>query len=349
MRPNRLFLLIFIIFYVFGVVYPVLRLWMWLVPYPLMTLFIPIVLVAIPAVPRFMRPRRRGSIGRTMNVFLMTWLGLYFELALVIYPLEIWRLFVDTTDQTLGLVALATWLVLGLFSFLNAQRIAISRLTISNSNAVAGKTLAHITDIHIGTHSKRHLERITRKLKQLNPDAILITGDLVDSARVVATDLEPLRELSAPCLYTIGNHERYENCDAIVEWLRGHGVTVLRNEAVELKPFQFIGIDDAESPETVKNALADLEPAEGLYRVLLYHRPQGHFEAAKWGVNLMMCGHTHHGQVFPFHLIVKRFFKIFRGTHDIDGMTLHIGPGTGTWGPRLRLGTRNEIAHVAFN
>lgn len=349
MRRNQLFLLTFLGLYILGVVYPVIRLWTWLVPNPLITLIVPLVFVVIPAIPRFLRPRRRVPIGRSLNVFLMTWLGFCFELSLVVYPLEIVRLFVNTDDQTLGFVALAVWIALGLLSFFNAQRVAVSKLTISASNGASGKTLAHITDIHIGTHPKRHLERIAQRIEKLNPDVVLITGDLVDSSHVDANDLEPLSELSAPCFYTIGNHERYEDCDAIVGWLREHGVNVLRNEAVEFEPFQFIGIDDAESPATVRNALAKLEPAEDLYRVLLYHRPQGHFEAAKWGVNLMMCGHTHHGQVFPFHLIVKRFFKIFRGTHNIDGMTLHIGPGTGTWGPRLRLGTRNEIAHVAFS
>ena len=349
MRRGALFLSMALGLYLLGVVYPVLRLWSWLVPEPLnlYLILIPIVLVLIPAYPRFLR-RRRVAISRRMNVFLMTWLGLYFELSLIIYPLEILRLFLPIADWAIGLIALAVWFVLGTLSFLNAQRVVVKRLELSGHDRASGKSLAQITDIHIGTHSTKHLAHIAHKIQKLDPDIVLITGDLVDSSQVTANDLAPLREISAPCFYTIGNHERYEDCNAIVDWLRGHGVNVLRNESVSLQPFQLVGIDDAESPETVKHGLAAIEPDSDCYRILLYHRPQGYRDAAQWGADLMMCGHTHHGQVFPFHFIVKRFFKLFRGTHDIEGMTLHIGPGTGTWGPRLRLGTRNEIAYVTF-
>jgi predicted MPP superfamily phosphohydrolase len=58
----------------------------------------------------------------------------------------------------------------------------------------------------------------------------------------------------------------------------------------------------------------------------------------------MLCGHTHNGQIVPFNFIVKRIFPRIAGLYDIDGMILYVSPGTGTWGPVLRLGSRSEIS-----
>ena len=75
----------------------------------------------------------------------------------------------------------------------------------------------------------------------------------------------------------------------------------------------------------------------------MYHRPDGAEDAARAGVDLMLCGHTHNGQIVPFNWIVRRHFPRIAGRFDIDGMMLYVSPGTGTWGPTMRLGSSNEI------
>ena len=57
----------------------------------------------------------------------------------------------------------------------------------------------------------------------------------------------------------------------------------------------------------------------------------------------MLCGHTHNGQIVPFNWIVKRQFPRIAGRFDAGGMVLYVSPGTGTWGPTMRLGSSNEI------
>ena len=79
------------------------------------------------------------------------------------------------------------------------------------------------------------------------------------------------------------------------------------------------------------------------FTILLYHRPEGVEDAARSGIDLMLCGHTHNGQIVPFDRIVKRYFPRIAGRFDIDGMVLYVSPGTGTWGPTMRLGSSNEI------
>ena len=64
------------------------------------------------------------------------------------------------------------------------------------------------------------------------------------------------------------------------------------------------------------------------------------------GVDLMLCGHTHNGQIMPFNLLVRRFFPTICGLYNVGGLTLYVSPGSGTWGPVLRLGSRCEISMI---
>ena len=89
--------------------------------------------------------------------------------------------------------------------------------------------------------------------------------------------------------------------------LRDLGVNVLRNESANHGPFQIIGIDDAERKTMVSEQLARITVSNQHYPVLLYHRPDGLEAAADKGIRLMLCGHTHNGQLVPFNFIVKKF------------------------------------------
>ena len=109
---------------------------------------------------------------------------------------------------------------------------------------------------------------------------------------------------------------------------------------------QFIGIDDAESKSQVATEITKLQPSLDKYRILLYHRPDRGEAAAAWGVDLMLTGHTHRGQLVPFNLLVKRVFPRLYRDYKIGDMTLYVSPGTGTWGPVMRLGSKCEITLI---
>ena len=175
----------------------------------------------------------------------------------------------------------------------------------------------------------------------------LITGDLIDMHGIGEADLAPLGEIESPALFCIGNHERYVDLEDICARLQNLGVEVLRNRTVSKNDIQFIGIDDSERKDQVARQLANFETSSDAYRVLLYHRPDGADAAATWGADLMLTGHTHRGQIFPFNLLVKRVFPQLYQSYEVEDMTLYVSPGTGTWGPVMRLGSKCEI--TAFN
>ena len=147
-----------------------------------------------------------------------------------------------------------------------------------------------------------------------------------------------------PVYFCIGNHEKYEDLDAIIERLESLGVEVLRNRSVRFSDsVQVIGIDDLDDAGQVRRQLQHIDVDARAFSLLLYHRPRGLTAAAAAGVDLMISGHTHNGQIMPFNLVVKRVFDRTVGLYHEGGATMYVSQGTGTWGPPMRLGTRSEI------
>jgi predicted MPP superfamily phosphohydrolase len=176
----------------------------------------------------------------------------------------------------------------------------------------------------------------------------VITGDLIDFSGITRDQLRALGTFDAPCFFAIGNHERYVDLTAICERLRSLGVRVLRNEAALAGPFQIIGIDDVDKPTTVAKTIETIGVARDRYSVLLYHRPDGFDSAAEHDVKLMLAGHTHAGQIIPFNFIVKKVYPRLRGLYREGESLMYVSPGTGTWGPILRFGSRSEITRFVF-
>lgn len=270
---------------------------------------------------------------------------LFFPIVLV---LELVRWIPGFPRGSESLIVVLCAFACSVYALLNAQRLHVNTVRITGKPEIESESIVQLSDVHIGSRSPKYLERIVKKVKKLDPTWVVITGDLLDSPSVGHAELGPLRDIANRTLLVTGNHERYEGIDRVTSMLQSLGIRVLRNEEVRAVPFQFVGIDDHDSPDHLVTQLRRFEPNDDAYRILLYHRPHGMEHASNWGFDLMLAGHTHRGQIFPFHLVVRRFFRLIHGTHRIGSMTLHISSGTGTWGPILRFGSRNEITRVVF-
>ena len=233
---------------------------------------------------------------------------------------------------------------LALYSFVNAWRIEIKSI---NLPAPVNLRIGLLSDVHRGSVSQNHLQRLIDKANELNPDVVLITGDLLDPAgRLSAESIEPLNNLKAPAYWITGNHERYAGLDKVMAMLKETPVIPLRNESVEFGGIQLIGIDDSENRRQVEQVLPSIPVDRNAFTILMYHQPEGLGAAAKAGMDLMLSGHTHNGQLWPFNWVVRSRFQYLKGLHSIDGMKLYISTGSGTWGPPMRLGSRNQITLI---
>jgi predicted MPP superfamily phosphohydrolase len=333
----------------FGVlVYPVLRLLGLLLPGWTPGTVELLVIIIGPIAGRVLYERYPNRTTRLIAAGVLTWLGLCFLLFAMLLPFELANLLVPLPAQPAGLALAGLLAGFGITGFINAQLLHVERVEVPATDAVRGKRVVQISDVHIGSRSPALLERIVAKTNALAPDYVLITGDLIDFAGISRKELAPLGRFTAPAYFAIGNHERYVDLTAIDERLRALGITVLRDEARLDGPFQFIGIDDVDKPAKVAASLTRIDVSNDHYSVLLYHRPDGFEPAAEKGIALMLAGHTHAGQLIPFNLLVKRVYPRIRGLYEIDGARLYVSPGTGTWGPILRLGSRSEITLIEF-
>ena len=219
-----------------------------------------------------------------------------------------------------------------------------------------GTVVAFVSDLHIGPHLDRGwVERRVRDVLALKPDVILVGGDVfegdVDDA---GGHLSAVRALRAPLgVWAVtGNHDGYGRRHDRPPMERV-GWGILRNAWREVAPGLVIaGVDDLSfRPAAVRDAslaaaLADLPPSAGV--LLVSHAPVGADRAARAGVGLMVSGHTHDGQIWPFGYVVRRFFPMMAGRYDVEGLTVIVSRGLGTWGPRMRLWRRGEIVRITL-
>lgn len=341
-----------LVFYVVTIVYPIVRIWSWYEPAEVYaSILSTIALIAALGLPLYVFVGRfilRIHISKQWMPWLYAGIGGLFLSFPVVLAIEILRWLPFFPSEYASLGAVLGTLLLWFYSLLNAQRLHVKKVQLQSSEFTNNESLVQLSDVHIGSRSPKYLKRIVDRVIQLNPTWVVITGDLLDSSDIGPDELTPLRRIADRTLLVMGNHERYEGIDRVTVMLKSLGIQVLRNEARSAGAFQFVGIDDGESPEVLSRGLMRFSPSEDAFRVLLHHRPQGMEQAAAWGFDLMLAGHTHRGQLFPFEWVVKRFFALTHGTHLFGNMTLHISMGTGTWGPSLRLGSRNEITHLVF-
>ena len=286
------------------------------------------------------------SSSRTLEVALYNWMGIGFVFLTPCLLYEGLRLGLLLNDRWAALVILAIGISMVIFAFANAQRLHCKELRFSHPRFTRNTRLVQISDVHIGSRSARFLERVVKTINDKNPNFVLITGDFLDAKRVGPRDIAALKTLKAPIYFSIGNHERYTGLEWVIPMLEDAGCVLLRTQAVSFEELQLIGIDDAENQHQVKNELAKIDLKPECFKVLMYHRPLGWEAAVDSGIDLMLCGHTHNGQIFPFNWLVRQQFQKVRGLHTRDNCHLYVSPGTGTWGPAMRLGSRNEITCI---
>lgn len=224
-----------------------------------------------------------------------------------------------------------------------------------------GFSIVQLSDLHIGmTIDRGFVERVVDRANALSPDLIALTGDLVDGpVPSLRDDAAPLGTLHAKhgVFAVTGNHEYYTGADAWIAELSQLGVRYLRNERVSIEVgnhgFELAGVDDHEAArwdghgEDLGRATAGRDPNRPL--ILLAHQPRQVVRAAGYGVDLQLSGHTHGGQIWPWHFIVKQQQHGYLAGRYTHGATqLYVTRGCGYWGPPVRLLAPLEITRIVL-
>ncbi len=281
------------------------------------------------------------------------WVYLVYLLIFVGFPLDFCRRFwkVLTQKRINRLVILLACLFTAA-AFWGAQReLAIKKVSLK-SDVLHGLRIVQLSDIHIG-HSLRQefVESIVRKVKELKPHLLIITGDLVDApSSVILNDFEAFKSLKPELgiWAVLGNHEYYSGLEDWKKSFPSLGIKLLINEHAVIrfqeKNILLAGVTDMRDPldfPDLEKAMKDAPPFD--YGIFLNHRPDMYREAEAKGFNLQLSGHTHGGQFFPATLFVHLAHDFVSGLYDYKRMKIYVSEGTGYWGPPMRLGTRSEI------
>jgi hypothetical protein len=222
--------------------------------------------------------------------------------------------------------------------------------------SASGYSIVQITDVHVGpTIGRGFVEGVVRETNALEPDMVVITGDLVDGSVAELRELvEPLRGLRAKdgVYFVTGNHEYYSGADEWIAHLRTLGIRVLRNERVDVRgAFDLAGVDDASSArmlphhgQDVAKALEGRDPSRAV--VLLAHQPKAVSDARRGDVDLQLSGHVHGGQMVPFNWLARIDQPLIAGLYHLGQTWVYVSTGTGYWGPPMRVGPGAEITRI---
>ena len=217
------------------------------------------------------------------------------------------------------------------------------------------KNIAMISDVHIGKMiQSEFVQGMVDTINALNADVVVIVGDLVDeNIAFVKEFLRPLNELRSRegVYYVSGNHEYYHGIESISAFLKTLNLKVLENENIELESFNLAGVNDLAGlrfgilPPDLRGAQSGLNPQKP--SILLAHQPKFVCQNDVSAFDLVLCGHTHAGQVFPLSIFVWLDQHYIHGLYKLDSKTqLYVSSGVGFWGPAMRFLAPSEIVNL---
>jgi len=267
-------------------------------------------------------------------------------------------------EQTKKITAVVIIAIVSLIVFLgnlNKRDITIKNLELTlpkGSGKLNELNIVMASDLHLSPiDGERLLAKIIDKMNSLNPDIVLLAGDIVDDKAEILEQRkigESFRKLNPKYgVFTInGNHEFINGVDASVEYAEHLGMKVLRDEyALIDSSFYVIGREDSTTLQftgrhrkTLHQIIESIETNQPM--ILLDHTPYKLEEAQKNNIALQFSGHTHHGQIWPGNIITSMIYEISWGYLKKGNTHYYVTSGAGTWGPPVRTGSKSEIVNI---
>ena len=312
------------------------------------------------------REGMRHELMQALSFLCMGWLSFLFVLTLgrdvlllvtLLPPLAAVHAFLDATSPAWvpvgALVAVSVGvLITALGPHVRRVDIPVEGL----APELDGLQIVQISDLHVGPTMRRaYVQRVVNMTRQLSPDLIALTGDIVDgSVSRRAEQVAPLQALASDrAFFVLGNHDYYSGAAPWTAHFEAMGFRVLRNSHVTVErggarlviggviDFAARMSDPDARPRPELATDGDARPA---FRLLLAHNPKIAPVAEQAGFDLQLSGHTHAGQFFPWTFVIH----LVHGPHAAGlsrrgRLWVYTSAGTGTWGPPVRLGTRPEI------
>jgi hypothetical protein len=327
-------------------------------------------LMLAPILARLLESQGHALLDLLLTWVGYVWMGYLFLFVCIAIPVDTYHLIVgglqrlfevDWSDymlmrrHNLMLVAAAAGL-LTVYGALAAHFVGVKHVAIACPKlpeSLARVRIVQISDLHLGPMLyPGRLEPILAAIKEAKPDILVCTGDLIDGPLTDSADVAQLFNALPATMgkYAIlGNHEFYTGLSEAARFIQAAGFHLLRGTyAAPREGIAIAGLDDpaGRTAEGLSEPelLAQIPPDQ--LAILLKHRPLPRSDGQR-RFDLQLSGHVHNGQIFPFGLVIKMLYPFTKGLYTIaPAAHLYVSPGTGTWGPPLRVLAPPEITVV---
>jgi predicted MPP superfamily phosphohydrolase len=303
------------------------------------------------------------------------WLGVLFYLIILLIFIDLIKLLlkkfakkkvekiINNSKLQVSLSLIVAIMVIGLLisGLWSAYNIKVSTYNVTVEKTLEDKDMkiVMVSDIHIGNViDGERVRKMVDKINELNPDLVLMVGDIIDS------ELEPFLDYNIKDIFkdiksvhgvyaVLGNHEGFGgNTERIVEAYEAAGLKVLEDEVVLVNDSIYIAgrVDVSTTTskrinrKSVKDILSKVDKKKPI--IIMDHQPLEFDKVQAAGVDLMVSGHTHRGQLAPINLITSRIFELDYGYMKKGSLNVIVSSGYGTWGPPIRVGSQSEIVEI---
>ena len=329
-------------------------------------------MVVGPVAARLLQSHGYGRLGGALGLVCYVWMAVVWWFVVLTVAFDAWNLVTRVLAIAMAwpgarqaavparwslAVSAALVAAAAVWGLIEARSIRLVTVEVVTPRLPAGAEpirIAQITDLHLGaTTGEGRLAKAVALVRDAKPDLVVATGDMSDlplerAGRMAAM----LRDIEAPLgkLAVTGNHEFYVGLDSSAAFHEAAGFRLLRGEAVAVgEHLRVAGVDDPAGRRTGEPCLTDEgavlpEADDGRFVLLLKHRPDVQ-DNSVGRFDLQMSGHTHGGQLFPWHVFTRLTFRYVSGLHRLPGgrSSVYVSRGTGTWGPPLRLFAPPEV------
>ena len=340
--------------------------------YVILAIFM-ILMVIAPIAVRIAERHGHEALARGIAYIGFTWMGLLFIFISASFFFDIYRLlhfFVKMLTRSpleaftisirnfciLSILISFAVVIYGYFEALSIRAEHVTVETPKIPETIGRLRVVQISDVHLGLIvGKSRLKRILEKVKDAHPDIFVSTGDLVDGQM---DELDTLTDMfqNVPTTYgkfaVTGNHEFYAGLDRALAFTKKAGFTILREKGLTVSNiFNIAGVDDparkryVQGIATSEKTLLEKMPGDK-FTLFLKHQPVISSESLG-KFDLQLSGHTHKGQIFPFYLFTKLFYRMHSGLSKLTGNSLlYVSRGSGTWGPPVRFLSPPEVTVI---
>ena len=340
--------------------------------YVILAIFM-ILMVIAPIAVRIAERHGHEALARGFAYIGFTWMGLLFIFTSASFFFDIYRLLhllvkmLTRSPLEAFTISIRNFCILSIlisfavviYGYFEALSIRAEHVTVETPKipeTIGRLRVVQISDVHLGLIvGKSRLKRILEKVKDAHPDIFVSTGDLVDGQM---DELDTLTDMfqNVPTTYgkfaVTGNHEFYAGLNRALAFTKKAGFTILRGEGLTVSNvLNIAGVDDPAVKRYVPNlavsekALLEKMPGDK-FTLFLKHQPVISSESLG-RFDLQLSGHTHKGQIFPFYLFTKLFYRMHTGLSKLKGNALlYVSRGSGTWGPPVRFLSPPEVTII---